>query len=898
MTNKVGSKQNGSAVDSSSTLGAPVRNMSRARSLSFEKLPRTRQAEAVQLSGTVGTVQTGGPQRDKRTISSPMGNFRGNRGSKSPPRRNPSGFWVEPPSPRATSSTDRVRMRGRRGSRGDAEESRTSPSARRDSTAPQSPVLRQPPTLAAPAQRGAPAPSIAASASPARTTPAAQAAANAAAVAAAQVPLDELMTAEVKFECTAWIEAARSFDLNEDFDLLAEPNSRFGNLSFPQLLAHMKAASAGKRTIQALADKLILSQMLENLGVPQMPVMFRTRSTGEALQAEVEKFIIDFEDGQFTRERLSKRVSGGKDMNRGSGSSGTSRHTSEDRKEKRIDDDRGGVGGGSLSNPQAENNGSSATRSWEPLSWDFVVKPVHLSDARGVLIFAQRDVQKGFTPAKLADHMEKCMGERAAENESAALRTLTPGIVVQPRYQSSVGFRAPLELRVTTVWGKARVGTWWWGRNAYSKDEAPHRNVWIVRRLKNPDSFSTQDTWEVLHNHPGGNAGFDEAVRIFERHVRAAAAIAEAIARAAGAPFLRADFFIGSPEWGVRLNEVAYGSGLDYRSRAPSSSVDSTSGASSGRAAGPGRVDAVPRLPMITRDDSPAIAYILQEGIALCSRRPATHFLSRLGAQGEAYRELTVSKYPIRTAHQGDLALAVALREALAAALTAWAERSAGDEPRKVPAEECVTPRAKSAPATPIVAADSTAQGPVTPYLALGCAGLMGSPLVGGTLSLNSPRRAGHYGNRLCDLQSSGAAVGHHTLREVCPVTTWCHSSSLVKVPPFSAPLTPASFVSTPQSQTALPVSMMSPTATQGLGSGSPFSFGDLPRPGRLHMPPPGPAAGTGVSRRAQPARLLGSLTTAIPSQPMTPHRNNGHTSTASRSERCTGPPVIRNAVA
>merc|ERR1712070_424856 len=142
---------------------------------------------------------------------------------------------------------------------------------------------------------------------------------------------------------------------------------------------------------------------------------------------------------------------------------------------------------------------------------DFVVKPVHLSNARGVLLFAQRSVQEGFTPERLAQHMDQCMDEEAAETESAALRTLLPGIIIQPRYVCVVGFRAPLELRVSTLWGKARVGQWWWGRDLEAKDEVPQRNVWLVRRLISSTEFNDDDTWEVVHEHPGGNTGFTEA---------------------------------------------------------------------------------------------------------------------------------------------------------------------------------------------------------------------------------------------------------------------------------------------------------------------------------------------------------------------------------------------------
>ena len=38
--------------------------------------------------------------------------------------------------------------------------------------------------------------------------------------------------------------------------------------------------------------------------------------------------------------------------------------------------------------------------------------------------------------------------------------------------------------------------------------EAQVCNVWLVRQLQSPlIGFSDEDTWEVLHEHPGGNQG-------------------------------------------------------------------------------------------------------------------------------------------------------------------------------------------------------------------------------------------------------------------------------------------------------------------------------------------------------------------------------------------------------
>lgn len=66
------------------------------------------------------------------------------------------------------------------------------------------------------------------------------------------------------------------------------------------------------------------------------------------------------------------------------------------------------------------------------------------------------------------------------------------------------------------------------------------------------------------------------------------------------------------------MNEVAYGCGCDYRNRAPQESAKDF-------------------------DDAPAMARILQEGMALCkARRPAREFLSKLGVLGDDYASMEV----------------------------------------------------------------------------------------------------------------------------------------------------------------------------------------------------------------------------------------------------------------
>lgn len=89
------------------------------------------------------------------------------------------------------------------------------------------------------------------------------------------------------------------------------------------------------------------------------------------------------------------------------------------------------------------------------------------------------------------------------------------------------------------------------------------------------------------------------------------AILAERIATAVGTPFLRSDFFVGSSKWGLRLNEVAYGSNIELRKFS--------------------------KAPQGFADDSFDVARILQEGFKRCQRKSPDHFLSRLGVQGSTY---------------------------------------------------------------------------------------------------------------------------------------------------------------------------------------------------------------------------------------------------------------------
>eukprot|EP00929_Paragymnodinium_shiwhaense_P029816 TRINITY_DN17015_c0_g1_i1.p1 TRINITY_DN17015_c0_g1~~TRINITY_DN17015_c0_g1_i1.p1 ORF type:complete len:624 (+),score=134.51 TRINITY_DN17015_c0_g1_i1:71-1942(+) len=355
-------------------------------------------------------------------------------------------------------------------------------------------------------------------------------------------------------DVTPWLQAAKEFEMNTDFDIVGALQGRKPDLD--ELFTIMKNQSAGKRTIQALGDKLILSAMLENLSVPQMPLLFASQ------RAVDRKTVYDMVEGWERQPNLAE-------------------------------------------------------------AFDVVAKPTHMSNGAGTVIF-DRDrwlnEHGGWNKEKLFQHIKHYLEQRASDGESEALKSLQPGFIVQPRYRSVLDFKTPLEIRVVTLWGKARMGIWWWGKGIREE----RRNTWIVRRLKSPDAFRKEDDWDVLHEHSGANPGFDKACALFKKAMPAMAAAAEGIATAVGAPFLRCDFFVGSEKWGVRLNEVAYGSGTDYKQRA----------------------DGYPALV----DDGPSVAHILREGMSACYKRyKPDYFLEKLGTTGQAYEMLQVQELPERS---------------------------------------------------------------------------------------------------------------------------------------------------------------------------------------------------------------------------------------------------------
>lgn len=302
-----------------------------------------------------------------------------------------------------------------------------------------------------------------------------------------------------------WIDAASEFSLNTDFDVSAALREKLResalcgvplrhnslpfshprlelkerDLELKDIMQVMKDASMGKRTIQALADKLMLHRILENMNIPQMPALMTI--DGHVSQAEIEQLV-------------NTHLSG-------------------------------------------------------PDSQDLVIKPTHLSNGSGVIVVTRPGPEEVESTIQfITAHINEYVGQKAGAHESLALQYLKPGFIVQPKYQSVVGFKTPLELRVVVLWGRARLALWWWGRGT-SPGEFPQRNAWLVRRPSVTPAdcaeLSEQDEWELVHDHSGSNPGFDKALQLFRRHIHAVASTAEALAVAVGAPFFAFRFLRG-----------------------------------------------------------------------------------------------------------------------------------------------------------------------------------------------------------------------------------------------------------------------------------------------------------------------------------------------------------------
>lgn len=81
-----------------------------------------------------------------------------------------------------------------------------------------------------------------------------------------------------------WLEAADNFELNSDFDISS--NLEEGQMGLAKLMTLMKNESVDKSTIQAIGDKILLSRLLDNLKVPQMPLLFSTRCKADPCKVQ------------------------------------------------------------------------------------------------------------------------------------------------------------------------------------------------------------------------------------------------------------------------------------------------------------------------------------------------------------------------------------------------------------------------------------------------------------------------------------------------------------------------------------------------------------------------------------------------------------------------------------
>jgi len=171
---------------------------------------------------------------------------------------------------------------------------------------------------------------------------------------------------------------------------------------------------------------------------------------------------------------------------------------------------------------------------------------------------------------------------------------------------------------------------------------------------------------------------------------------------------------------------------------------------------------------------------------------------------------------------------------------------------------------------------------------------------VGAIGNLGSPRRSHESAKRdadwrmgrLADFQTGSATVSRHGGREGRSYSQHRRSASFVEAPQFAAKNTTVSVVSSQRTQAGTSPIGSSPTAAQGLSSGTPLSFGELPRSGRLFMTPPGPS---GPARRAQPgsARPQNNVSTPISSAwiPGPP------VASGTKSDTRVGPPMLRSSV-
>mmetsp|Transcript_64040 Transcript_64040/g.152723 ORF Transcript_64040/g.152723 Transcript_64040/m.152723 type:complete len:713 (-) Transcript_64040:120-2258(-) len=391
-------------------------------------------------------------------------------------------------------------------------------------------------------------------------------------------------------ELQPWVEAAREFMMNSDFevsaDLLGPP------LDFDHLLGLVESQSSNSASHAAITDKIAMSRILSNLDLPVMP-------TGVSLQDAV--------PADFAQKQLS------------STSPSPSLGLQLEHFFKRE-----------LCKPDAH---------------DWILKPSFPESGAGLIVL-KAGVVKNMDHAaeyalKVDEKLRQILVERAARNPAEAAKRgpsyaglatgtassssssssfLRPGFLVQRKYSPEEGFKGPLELRVLTLWGKTRAGTW---RN-HSADAK--MGLWLVRRQSTTERLkpAADVAWQVIRELEAETPTIQRAAQLLQEHMPVAAIIAEHLATVLGAPILHVDFFIGHSQWGLRINKVRCNpKNTEYRRCEPGVEY--------------------------LFDDRPAIAQILQRGLATAQageRYPAKRFLQKVGAEGHNASTMHVVDLP------------------------------------------------------------------------------------------------------------------------------------------------------------------------------------------------------------------------------------------------------------
>jgi len=271
------------------------------------------------------------------------------------------------------------------------------------------------------------------------------------------------------------------------------------------------------------------------------------------------------------------------------------------------------VQGNSVEKAEVEN--FVLTHLCGPQSHPVAIKPTHLRNGVGVIFVGRVAPEDGPQPTVnyLVHHMNKYLAQRPESCEHCEDDLLKPGFMAQEKYEAFLGFDRPLELRVFVLWGRCRLASWW-SHGANSGDQPI---VTLARNLVHNSRSGSTDEWSVLHSRAGSDPMYYKALEVLQCEVQTIAATAESLATEVGSPFLRADFFVGSERWGIRLNDVACGDALN------NSLLELSDESSNSHAL--------------------AIAHAIRDGHSLCQRRfPPEHFLSRLGVRGGCYKDMVV----------------------------------------------------------------------------------------------------------------------------------------------------------------------------------------------------------------------------------------------------------------